>query len=230
MRPMGDLASSPGSGPRRLARLHSHLRQREHARALCPAAAITTAAQPAPLGDRLAAMTPAALGGKLGRLADSSCLVGGGMAGPPDYAALQAQLQEDGYLFLRGFHPRRAVLDGRRELLEVNLMQSHRLLHLSSCALALRSPLIKPLLISTCGVQHLAEADATRDPAAAPLLQPGAQLADARWGGGRPGGVGHAQWPGPGGDRRGVRPCFLQIVNSPALLRLCSGLLVRRCH
>eukprot|EP01052_Picozoa_sp_SAG31_P028751 SAG31_NODE_2800_length_5077_cov_2.098433_6_plen_366_part_00 len=140
------------------------------------------------------AMTPKALGGKLGRL--DGC--GAALLAEEDWPALRARLDEDGYLFLPGFHPREVVMKGRLELL-----------------------------------QHLAAADRRRTGAeeavpgssSLPLLQPGAPLEYGVWGGGPAHSCGHAQWPGKGGDQRGVRPGFLDVVNSPKLLGFFAQLL-----
>src|SRR5947209_8419644 len=49
--------------------------------------------------------------GQTGELRDSTALLG-------DAAALQERMAADGYLLLRRFFPREAIIDGRRELCE----------------------------------------------------------------------------------------------------------------
>ena len=124
-------------------------------------------------------MTAAALGDALLPLRDSAPLMA-------DAAALRARLDDDGYLFLKGFHARAAVLAARSELLA-----------------------------------HLSSRDT--DPSD-PIFQPGRALDEAVFGG-RGYVPGHAQWPGVGGDRTGVRPAFLGVVNSPKLMGFFGSLL-----
>src|SRR5690606_1283001 len=55
--------------------------------------------------------TPLEYPGELGQLRDANGLMS-------DSAALRERMEEDGYLLIRGFHPRREVLRARQYLLE----------------------------------------------------------------------------------------------------------------
>lgn len=70
-------------------------------------------------------------------------------------------------------------------------------------------------------LEHLASCD---DDPEHPIFKPGTALDDAVFGG-RAFTPSHRSWPGVGGDQRGVRPAFLNVVNAPKLMDFFTGIL-----
>jgi hypothetical protein len=71
-------------------------------------------------------------------------------------------------------------------------------------------------------LQYLQSRD---DDPANPVFKPGTYLNDAVFGGRAVTFAGHRDWPGVGGDQRGVRPNFLNVVNAPKLMDFFSSIL-----